>query len=275
MELNKTNIELLVKEIYAISGYNFFDYSFKSLARRVEKILEFYECGLEELIERMRKNPLIVEQVVKEITVNTTEFFRDPIVWIELEQKILPELAKRNQIKIWHAGCSYGHEAYSMLILLNEHQLLKKATLIATDINADVLQAAKKGTFRYFIDMEHMINYEKVINKNMEHHVPYTKYFIVDEAKNILNIRPEFLNYIKFYKHDLVTDSFPPDEEFDLIMCRNLLIYFNLELQNKVIYKFFKSLKPDSFLVLGYYEAILGTVSNNFLKSGQVYKKIK
>ncbi len=275
MEISNSDIERLVREIYDLSGYNFFDYSYKSLARRIEKILGLYECSLYDLIERMRKNPLIVDQLVKEITVNTTEFFRDPVVWIEIEQKVLPELAKREHIKIWHAGCSYGHEAYSMLILLNEHRLLQQSTIIGTDLNADVLQIAKKGTFRYYIDMEYMKNYEQVINRNPDKQVPFTKYFEVDVAKNILNIRPEFLNIIKFYKHDLVTDHYPPCEEFDLIMCRNLLIYFNMDLQNKVIYSFYKTLKINSYLILGYYEAMLGAVSNSFYKSGHVYTKMK
>lgn len=275
MEISNSDIDRLVREIYDLSGYNFFDYSYKSLARRIEKILGLYECSINDLIERMRKNPLVVDQLVKEITVNTTEFFRDPVVWIEIEQKILPELAKREHIKIWHAGCSYGHEAYSMLILLNEHQLLQKSTIIGTDLNADVLQIAKKGTFRYYIDMEYMKNYEQVMNRNPDRQVPFTKYFEVDAAKNILNIRPEFLNIIKFYKHDLVTDHFPPNEEFDLIMCRNLLIYFNMDLQNKVIYSFYKTLKINSFLILGYYEAMLGAVSNSFYKSGHIYTKVK
>lgn len=275
MEISNNDIERLIKEIYDLSGYNFFDYSFKSLARRIEKILALYGCSLDNLIERIRKNPLLIDQLVKEITVNTTEFFRDPVVWIEIEQKVLPELAKREQIKIWHPGCSYGHEAYSMLILLNEHQLLQKSTIIGTDLNADVLQIAKKGTFRYYIDMEYMKNYDQVLNRNPDKQVLYTKYFEVDASKNILNIRPEFLNIIQFYKHDLVTDHYPPNEEFDLIMCRNLLIYFNMDLQNKVIYSFYKTLKINSFLVLGYYEAMLGAISNSFYKIGHIYTKVK
>ncbi len=275
MEIHNNDIERLIREIYDLSGYNFFDYSFKSLARRIEKILALYECSLDNLIERIKKNPLLIDQLVKEITVNTTEFFRDPVVWLEIEQKVLPELANREHIKIWHAGCSYGHEAYSMLILLNEHQLLQKSTIIATDLNADALQVAKKGTFRFHIDMEYMKNFEQVMNCYPNKQVQYTKYFEADASKNILNIRPEFLNIIKFYKHDVVTDNYPPMEEFDLIMCRNLLIYFNMDLQNKVIYSFYKTLKINSFLILGYYEAILGSISNNFYKTGHIYKKVK
>ncbi len=274
MEFSEKEIYIFVKEIYRLSGYNFFDYSYKSLSRRLEKILLLYQSTLDELLHKINKNPLIIEDIVKEITVNTTEFFRDPSVWIEFEEKVIPELKKRDNIKIWHPGCSYGHEAFSMLILLNEYQLLDKTTIIGTDLNADVLQYAKKGTFRYFIDIEFLKNFDAFLNRNDKTKIPYAKYFEINSSKNIFNLKPEFVSKIQFYKHDLVTDAYP-NEAFDIIMCRNLLIYFNTDLQNKVIYNFYKSLKTNSFLILGYYEALLGSISNLFCKTGQIYIKTK
>ena len=275
MNLNEDNIYLFVKEIYNLSGYDFRNYSFKSLYRRIEKILSDYNCSLEELIEKVKKNPLIIDNIVKNITVNTTEFFRDPQVWIEFEEKIIPELKYRDKIKIWHPGCSYGHEAYSMLILLNENNLLHKATIIATDLNSEVLYFAKQGIFRYLVDLEYLANFDKVLNRSSEKNISYSKYFEIDHEKKILNFKSDYLGKIQFYKHDIVTSNYPTDNDLDVIMCRNLLIYFNIDLQNKVIYSFYKSLKINSFLILGYYESIIGSLSAYFAKSGNIYKKIK
>jgi chemotaxis protein methyltransferase CheR len=275
VNLNEDNIYLFVKEIYNLSGYDFRNYSFKSLYRRIEKILSDYNCSIEELIEKVKKNPLIIDNIVKNITVNTTEFFRDPQVWIEFEEKIIPELKNRDKIKIWHPGCSYGHEAYSMLILLNENNLLHKATIIATDLNSEVLYFAKQGIFRYLVDLEYLANFDKVLNRSSEKNISYSKYFEIDHEKKILNFKSDYLGKIQFYKHDIVTSNYPTDNDLDVIMCRNLLIYFNIDLQNKVIYSFYKSLKINSFLILGYYESIIGSLSAYFAKSGNIYKKIK
>lgn len=274
MDFSEKDIKYFVEELFKLSGYNFFDYSYKSLSRRLEKILSNYQLSLNELIAKMNQNPLIIEDVVKEITVNTTEFFRDPIVWIEFEEKIIPELKQREKIKIWHPGCSYGHEAFSMLILLNEHKLLEKTTIIGTDLNADVLQSAKNGHFRYYVDLEYLKNFDAVLNRNNDKNVPYSKYFEINSTKSLFQLKPDFLGMVQFYKHDLVTDPYPI-EEFDVIMCRNLLIYFNMELQNKVIYNFYNSLKINSYLILGYYESLLGSISNFFYKKGYTYVKIK
>jgi len=276
MEIREDEIQAVVNFIYDLSGYNFSDYSPKSLIRRFEKILTDYQCTMSELISKLKANPLLIESIIKNITVNTTEFFRDPIAWIEFEEKVIPELKKREHINIWHPGCSLGHEPYSMLIILNEHQLLERTEIIATDLNSDVLATAKNGVFRYFLDIEYLKNFDAVINRDpLNYKVPYEKYFDIDAAKDIFKIKPDFLGKIKFYKHNLVQDSFPNNESLDLIMCRNVLIYFNMELQNKIIYKFYKSLKINSYLMLGYHESILGSLSNFFDKNGQVYKKSK
>lgn len=276
MEINAEDIKLLINTIFNLSGYDFAEYSTKSLERRLEKILTDYHCSIRELTEKINTNPLIIESIVKNITVNTTEFFRDPTVWIEFEEKIIPVLKKKEKIKIWHPGCSYGHEPYSMLMMLNEHQLLDKTEILATDLNSDVLTSAKEGRFRYFLDAEYLKNFDLVLNRDpLNYPIPYLKYFNIDQIKDIFAIRPEFVGKIKFYKHDLICDPLPDEDAFDVIMCRNLLIYFNMELQNKVLFKFYKAMKLNSFLILGYHESIIGSMSTYFDKNGQVYKKSK
>ena len=276
MEINAEDTKLLISTIYNLSGYDFFDYSPKSLERRLEKILSDYNCSIKELIEKINNNPLIIETIVKNITVNTTEFFRDPTVWIEFEEKVIPFLKNKEKIRIWHPGCSYGHEPYSMLMMLNEHQLLDRAEIIATDLNSDVLSSAKEGRFRYFLDAEYLKNFDLVLNRDpLNYTIPYSKYFTINPIKDIFLIKPEFIGKIKFYKHDIICDPLPDTEAIDVIMCRNLLIYFNMELQNKMLFKFYKALKLNSFLILGYHESIIGSMSSYFDKNGQIYKKNK
>lgn len=273
MNITENDLLLILKQIKDYSGYDFFSYSRKSLLRRFDKILEDYSCTANELYNKIQNNPLIIENIIKNITVNTTEFFRDPIVWIELEEKVIPEFEKREKINIWNPGCSYGHESYSLLIMLNEHNLLERTTITSTDINADVLNTAKLGMFRYSLDYEYLKNMDIVFNRPGSNAVPYEKYFYIDEKNQVLNIRSDFLNIIRFYKHDLVLDPYPTEQSFDLIMCRNVLIYFNTDLQNKLLYFFHKTLKPNSYLILGYHETILGTMSGFYNKNGNIYRK--
>lgn len=276
MEINSNDIQLLIDTIFNLSGYDFSQYSPKSLERRLEKILTDYNCSMPELVAKIKSNPLLIEGIVKNITVNTSEFFRDPTVWIEFEEKVIPHLKKLNRIKVFHIGCSFGHEPYSMLMMLNEHQLLDKAEIMATDLNSDVLLTAKEGRFRYFLDAEYLKNFDLVLNRDpLNDTVPYDKYFIIDPVKDILRVRQQFIGKIKFYKHDLVHDTIPDTDSFDVIMCRNLLIYFNMELQNKVLFKFYRALKLNSFLILGYHESIIGSMSKYFNKNGQIYIKSK
>lgn len=276
VELSEKDIKELIQIIFNYSGYDFSEYSQKSFGRRIEKILCDYHCDITDLIKKIKANPLIIDSIVKNITVNTTEFFRDPTIWIEFEEKVIPEWEKYDKIKIWHPGCSSGHEPYSMLMMLNEHNLLDKTEIMATDLNADVLLNAKEGKFRYFLDAEYLKNFDSVLNRDpLNPRIPYEKYFIIDASKDIFSIRPEFIGKIKFYKHDLIRDPLPGQNNYDLIMCRNVLIYFNMELQNKVLLNFYKSIKIGSFLILGYHESIMGSIANCFYKNGQIYKKSK
>ncbi len=276
MEIQPNDTALFVKTIYDLSGYDFSGYSIKSLNRRIEKVLEDFHYEFSQLIEHIKSNPLIIDSIVKSITVNTTELFRDPMVWLAIEKEIIPELKKKEYIKIWHPGCSTGQEPYSMLILLNEHGLLDRTEFLATDLNADVLNTARKGKFRYFLDVEYLKNFDAVFNIDPTvRYIPYEKYFLLDEKQDIFSVKPEFLNKIQFYKHDIIHDTLPGIETFDLIMCRNLLIYFEMDLQNTIIYGFYKALKKNGYLVLGYHESIIGTMENFFSKKGQIYCKKK
>ena len=272
------DILTFIKTLRDYGGYEFSNYSDKSFMRRVEKILMDNRIDLKTLITRVKFDPNFLEEVVKDITVNTTELFRDPQVWHAIKYRILPRLASKREINIWHAGCSTGLEVYSMMILLNELGMLYRSHLYATDLNTDVLKTAQKGVYSYRSVSEYLDNFNKVLCENpynFDEHlvVSYEKYFEINKVKDTFKIKPDFLDKAVFKKHDLVLDPNPFDIKYDIILCRNVLIYFNNTLQNKLFMDFWNYLDTNGSLVLGIHESIIGPVTAKYDKKGLIYNK--
>ena len=234
--------------------------------------------SIDELIHKISKDSNFLEHVVQGITVNTTELFRDPELWTTLKYRILPNFKQNKSIFIWHAGCSSGQEIYSMLILLNELDLLEKAKVFATDLNTEMLEKAKKGEYRYRFNLNYLDNFDKVIKENPYNYedirdVPYEKYFDIDKNKDIITMKPFLRDKAVYRKHDLVNDKNIFYSKFDIIFCRNVIIYFNNKLQNQVVEMFSGNLYRDGYLILGAHESILGSVANSFERTKGIYKK--
>ncbi len=257
------------------SGYDFSEYSEKSLKRRVAKVLMDNRLDMTELIQNIKKSLPFAEKVVKEITVNTTELFRDPPVWQIIRHKLLNNFRDYKTVNIWHAGCSTGQEVYSMMILLNEMGLLEKCKIYGSDINGDVLEAAKKGIYKYRFNIGYLDNFDKVIKENpfnMEfNEIPYSRYFSIDETKDQIKMLPFLTEKPSFKKHDLVRENNIFYTKFDIIFCRNVIIYFNYNLQNRVFDMFQNCLYEGGFLILGMHETILGPHTSKFEKKDQLY----
>ena len=273
-----TDSELVqvIQTIRSVSTYDFSEYSEKSLKRRFVRILMDYRITTNELLHRLRGQPKFVEEVIKKVTVNTTEMFRDPPVWFSLRGEILAKLAQKQVINIWHAGCSTGQEVYSMIILLNEMGLLNKTELYASDLNTDVIDVAKKGVYKYKFNIGYLDNFDKVIRNDANNplivkNIPYEKYFEIDQVSDKLKINQSFLDKPNYAKLDLVKDNNIFNVTFDLIMCRNVIIYFNYNLQNKIFQLFHNSLCNNGYLMLGIHESILGPFSTKFEKRGYYY----
>jgi chemotaxis protein methyltransferase CheR len=278
MQVTPNDIERTIEAIRSNSTYDFSDYSIKSFTRRIEKALFDFKLDIEKLLKRIRTDKNFIETLVKNITVNTTELFRDPKAWHALRYKILNQFSENRRINIWHAGCSTGQEVYSMLILLNELGLLDKANVFATDINEDVIQSAKSGEYTYRFILEYEENFKKVICENplnfeMINEVPLSKYFALDKYNDIMKVHDFLRKKPVWIKHDLVTEGNSFNTKFDLIVCRNVLIYFNTDLQSHVFETFYQSLFRNGALMLGIHESIIGQMSNNFNKSGLIYFK--
>ncbi len=272
------DVQRFITAIKMASTYNFKDYSERSFKRRIEKLLIDNHMDINQLSLKVSKDKGFLEKIVRDITVNTTELFRDPEMWITLRHQILPKLKKNKSIFIWHAGCSSGQEIYSMLILLSELGMFEQAKVFATDINSDMLETAKKGHYKYRFNLGYLDNFDKVIKENPYNYeevvdVPYDKYFDIDKVKDTIMMKQFLREKAVFRKHDLVKDGNIFYSKFDLILCRNVIIYFNNKLQNHVIELFSNSLYRDGYLILGAHESILGPVANNFDRTKGFYRK--
>ncbi len=278
MSLTSEQIKEFIDTIKFRSTYDFSDYSVKSFCRRVERVLIDNKMEFPLLVKEIRRNKTFLEKVVKDITVNTTELFRDPPIWHVIKFRILPKLAHKNRINIMHTGCSTGQELYSMLILLNELGLFDKANIFGTDINEDVLEVARKGVYKYRHNIDYTDNFNKVLRENPYNYeefydVSYSKYFDIDKIKDTIKMKPFLTKKPIFKKQNLVTGENVFDTQYDIILCRNVLIYFNSNLQNKTFENFYKWLFRSGVLVLGAHESMLGPMVNKFTKKGKYYIK--
>ena len=278
MKIYKPEIKKLISVIDSCSSYDFSQYSEKSFNRRIEKVLGDHKLTMDKLLEKLVDDEEFLEKVVRDITVNTTEIFRDTKTWHILKYKVLKSYIDKPTIDIWHIGCSTGQEVYSTLILLNEMNLFSKTEVFATDLNEDVLNVAEKGLYRFREIDEFIENYDQVMRHSPQNgeqypEIPYQKYFVINRRKNLIKIKPPLLNKPTFLKHDVVTQGNVFDRKFDLIFCRNVLIYFNHELQNKLFQFFYDNLKDDGALIIGRHEGMLGEIATKFKKEESIYKK--
>ncbi|MBI9055331.1 MAG: hypothetical protein JEY96_16020 [Bacteroidales bacterium] len=278
MVLTDQEVNYFINTIRNTSSYDFSEYSEKSLKRRLQKILIDNNMDLVALINKLKTNKDFLEKIVKDITVNTTELFRDPQIWQTLRYRILPKFSGNRNINIWHAGCSTGQEVYSMMILLNEMGMLDKAKIFASDLNTDALEAAKKGIYKYRFNIGYLDNFDKVIKENPYNYdeyndVSYDKYFKIDKVTDTIAINDFLKKKPIFRQHDLVQGGNLYFAKFDLILCRNVIIYFKYSLQNKVFKLFHDHLYTNGYLVLGMHETMLGEITSRFEKKGQAYRK--
>lgn len=275
MNIEKSDIQKLINAIYENSDYDFSMYSENSFNRRIKKAVEEYSLSPNQLVNLIKKDNLFLENFVKYITVNTTEIFRDTETWKIYKSDILDDLNTKEEINIWHIGCSTGQEVYSNLILLNEEGLLSKSNVYATDINTDVLQMAKSGQFKYANIDEFTASFNKATSENKEiGNISIEKYFDIDGKKHTISVNSLLLNKIFFKKHDIISGTNPFNIKFDVIFCRNVLIYFNNFIQDKLHNFFYNNLNYNGYLIIGRYEGMISKISEKFEKKEVIYKKV-
>ncbi|MHC0038879.1 CheR family methyltransferase [Pseudoneobacillus sp. C159] len=247
-DLEKLEIELLLQGLYSWCGYDYRDYSYQSIRRRVWNRVRAEKLqSITALLDKVLHDPDCLKRLIADFSINVTEMFRDPFFFLTFREKVVPLLRTYPSIRIWHAGCSTGEEVYSMAILLQEEGLYERAKIYATDINADVLEKAKVGIFSLEVMKEYTKNYLNSGGKKA-----FSDYYNV--TNNGVKFHSQLTKNVVFAQHNLVTDrSF---NEFHVILCRNVLIYFNKSLQEKVHGLFYESLGMFGILGLGDKETI-------------------
>ena len=246
--VEEMELKLRLEAVYIKYGYDFRNYAQASIKRRVLHTLQSFGIGtIPELTHAVLADKKMFENLLLNCTINVTEMFRDPTAYHTARKEIIPYLRTYPHLKIWHAGCASGEEVYSMAILLKEEGLYDRTQIYGTDINEIVLKAAREGIYSIEQVQEFTKNYQKAGGRE-----PFSNYY---KAKHDYVIMDKSLKTnVLFTDHNLVTDSI--FGEMHMIVCRNLLIYFDRELQNKVFKLFLDSLCPKGYLWIGKKESI-------------------
>lgn len=259
--VNDEELDLLLNSVFEKYGYDFTNYARASLKRRLNRLIVVDRFpSFAEMYYKVLNEPEYLNHLVEAMTVNVTEMFRDPSTFKMIRESILPVLATRPFIRIWHAGCSSGEEVYSMAILLKEANLLHKSLQYATDINSSVIQNLNKGIFP--LNQMKLYSENYILSGGKE---DFSSYYTAKFNWAIFD--QELKRKMIVATHNLVSDrSF---NEFQLIMCRNVLIYFDKELQDRSLILFDDSLEKLGYLVLGSKETI------NFSGIARKYKQVE
>lgn len=262
-------IDLFLEAIYQKYGYDFRNYGKAHIKRRILHRLQLSKIpSVSEMQYKVLYEEAFFNLILKDFSINVTEMFRDPSFYKNIREEIIPILKTYPFIKIWHAGCSSGEEVYSMAILLMEEGLYDRTQIYATDFNHQILRKAKEGIYPINKIKEFTANYQKSGGTKS-----FSDYYMAKYESVIFN--SELKKNIVFADHNLVTDK--AFAEVHMIVCRNVLIYFNKDLQNKVLKLFTSSILPGGYLCLGTKETIRFSDCNIYyrtvIESEKIFKK--
>jgi chemotaxis protein methyltransferase CheR len=261
-------VELLVEGMFRLYGYDFRDYAPSSLRRRIRHFVREERLpSISALQERVLHDALAMQRLVEVITVHVTSMFRDAAFYGVLRRKVLPVLRTYPLVRVWHAGCSTGEEVYSMALLLEEEGLYDRCRIYATDVSDHALKRAEAGVFPLSAMRDNTINYQAAGGRGV-----FASFYKVrgDRAE----FKPALRRNMVFARHNLVTDhSF---NEFNLVLCRNVLIYFNRPLQDRVHRLLYASLGRFGFLGLGARENVRFTPHETHYEDvgERIYRKV-
>jgi len=267
--LNTEQVAELIDLVKKVHGFDFSNYSKASLKRRLNRVMMIKKLEYYDLKHALLNQPDFFQDFLEEITVNVTEMFRDPSFYKALNNQVIPYLSTYQHIKMWSAGCSSGEEVYSLAILMEQNKLRDKSFIYGTDVNTVVLKEARMGIYSYRNIKSYTENYQMVGLKGT-----LTDHFTV--MYDAATIHSELKANTLFSVHNLISDTI--FNEFQLISCRNVFIYFETQLQEKLLELFYNSLCPHGFLCLGSKETIRSdTFKKKFKPINQkenIYQKI-
>lgn len=241
-------IRLLLEAIHQKYGYNFKDYANAHTKRRLRHRLALSDMeSYTQMIHRVIYDEDFFNTLLMDLSINVTEMFRDPWFYKKVREDIMPFLKTYSFIKVWHAGCSAGQEVYSISILLEEEGMKHRSQIYATDFNEFIIEKARNGIYPIDVMKSYTVNYQQSGGKK-----DFSDYYTADYDNVIF--RQSLKEKVLFSSHNLVTDGV--FGEMNLIFCRNVLIYFNRQLQNRVLKLFYDSLCPGGYLCLGSKESL-------------------
>lgn len=267
--VEQLEFELLLEAVYRRYGYDFRQYARAALSRRIRHAMTRLRVhSFHELQSRLLRDPDFFTQALSLFTVPVTEMFRDPTFYAKLREEVFPFLQTYSDIRIWHAGCASGEETYSLAILLDEYRLLDRSIIYGTDINPAALRQAKDGI---------------VSLPNME--AASKRYFEAGGSRSLsdyyvaayegASFDPRLRSRLVFSDHNLATDAV--FGQMNLVICRNVLIYFDKDLQDRCLGLFVDSLPPGGFMCLGTKESLFGHACadkfENFANRERIYRR--
>lgn len=264
-------IVALTQAILRRHGIDFTCYEPKSLRRRVLRAISVLGLSsIHELWTKILKEPGFIHLFMDEISVGLTSMFRDPLLWKSLRRSVPKMSLQSNQMNIWHAGCSTGEEVYTMGILLKELNLQNKYKALATDISQEAMNVARTGRYHKIKMVEYEKNYNEYNNLGQ-------LYSYAQRMDNMALLSPSLIQNVQFRYHNLITDPF--DKHFNIIFCRNVMIYFDNDAKIKLISKFHEALSPGGLFIIGFYDALIPLVDPRLFElidlEAKIFRAIK
>lgn len=265
-ELEALEVQLLLEGIYQRYGFDFRDYAYASIRRRLVARMQVEGLhSLSALQDRVLHDPTVMEPLLRSLTVHVTSMFRDPEFYVAFREKVVPHLRTCEFARLWHAGCSTGEEVYSMAILLREEGLDDHCRTYATDLSEEVVRKASSGVFPLSAMQEYTANYLKAGGSRA-----FSEYYTSCDTNAIFHFAPP--ERMVFAQHSLATDG--SINEFNVILCRNVMIYFDRKLQDRVHKLIYESLGHLGFLALGRKESLRFSAYESCYKEIDAEEKI-
>ncbi|MGC3943079.1 MAG: protein-glutamate O-methyltransferase CheR [Chryseolinea sp.] len=259
LELTNEEMNSLSQSILKRYGIDFTCYEPKSLRRRIIRVMSIYNLpNAHALWVKLLHEPDFVKPFMSEVSVGMTSMFRDPELWVALKKRLTVEFRNRSSMRVWHAGCSTGEEVYSMGILLHEIRLQQIANGLATDFNEVAVREARSGVYHKIKNIENAAAYKQVTSYR-----DFSTYYSEVDGTQV-QMNPDLVKHVEFKYHNLITDPFPGG--FDIIFCRNVMIYFDVAAKRRLLDKFYEALNPGGLFIIGFYDAVMNIVNDQKLE---------
>lgn len=270
ISISDEELKSLTDAIHQRHGIDFSCYEPKSLKRRVIRSLHIFKLNaVHELWVKILKDRSFIYPFMDEISVGLTAMFRDPVLWKKMRQLLNESLASKSNLSIWHAGCSSGEEVYTMGIVLRESNVKMPVEARATDISNQAMTIARSGEYHQLKMQEYEKNYQAFNPLST-----LKKYYTVNNDTAVFD--PTLIQHVNFEYHNLITDPFA--KKYDIILCRNVMIYFDNNAKLKLFDKFHECLNPGGLFIIGFYDAVLPLVDPNKFKvldmDAKIFQKV-